>query len=441
MGITDTKQRLQEIEKQLADLREEQQSIKARWDSEKELIGRSRELKSEIEQLKVEAEEYERQGDYGKVAEIRHGRIKEIEKEIESNRQKIDEKQSSGELIMKEEIDAEDIASIVAKWTGIPVSKMLQSERQKLLHIESELHERVIGQDDAVRAVSEAVKRSRAGMGDEKRPIGSFIFLGPTGVGKTELARTLADYLFDDEEAMIRIDMSEYMESHTVSRLVGAPPGYVGYEEGGQLTEAVRRKPFSVVLLDEIEKAHPDVFNILLQILDDGRLTDSKGHTVNFKNTIIIMTSNIGAQLIQSEMEKIDGKPQEEVLDSLKEQLFSLLKQQVRPEFLNRIDEVILFRPLTREDLKSIVMIQFENIQRTALRQHITISITDEALGMLSEAGFDPAFGARPLKRVMQRKITNRLSELILSGEVSEGDSVAITLQDGELAFRATKAA
>ena len=441
MGITDTKQRLQEIEKQLADLSEEQRSIKARWDSEKELIGHSRDLKSQIEDLKVEAEEYERRGDYGKVAEIRHGKIKEIEKEIEATRETIERKQSSGELIMKEEIDAEDIAAIVAKWTGIPVSKMLQSERQKLLHIESELHERVIGQDDAVRAVSEAVKRSRAGMGDEKRPIGSFIFLGPTGVGKTELARTLADYLFDDEDAMIRIDMSEYMESHTVSRLVGAPPGYVGYEEGGQLTEAVRRKPFSVVLLDEIEKAHPDVFNILLQILDDGRLTDSKGHTVNFKNTIIIMTSNIGAQLIQSEMEKIDGEPQEEVLDGLKEQLFSLLKQQVRPEFLNRIDEVILFRPLTREDLKRIVMIQFDIIKHTALRQHITLSISEEALAVLSEAGFDPAFGARPLKRVMQRRITNRLSELILSGEVSEGDSVEITLEGGELAFRTTKAA
>ncbi|KZK74849.1 MAG: chaperone protein ClpB [Pelodictyon luteolum] len=441
MSITDTKQRLQEIEKQLADLSEEQRSIKARWDSEKELISQSRDLKSQIEELKVEAEEYERRGDYGKVAEIRHGRIKEIEKEVERNREKIERKQSAGELIMKEEIDAEDIAAIVAKWTGIPVSKMLQSERQKLLHIESELHERVIGQDEAVRAVSEAVKRSRAGMGDEKRPIGSFIFLGPTGVGKTELARTLADYLFDDEDAMIRIDMSEYMESHTVSRLVGAPPGYVGYEEGGQLTEAVRRKPFSVVLLDEIEKAHPDVFNILLQILDDGRLTDSKGHTVNFKNTIIIMTSNIGAQLIQSEMEKIDGRPSEEVLENLQEKLFSLLKQQVRPEFLNRIDEVILFKPLTREDLKKIVLIQFDSIRSTALRQHITLTITDEALGWLAEAGFDPAFGARPLKRVMQRKITNSISELILSGEVSEGEGVEISLVNKELAFKTTKSA
>jgi len=291
----------------------------------------------------------------------------------------------------------------------------------------------VIGQEDAVSAVSDAVKRSRAGMGDEKKPIGSFIFLGPTGVGKTELARTLADYLFDDEDAMIRIDMSEYMESHTVSRLVGAPPGYVGYEEGGQLTEAVRRKPFAVVLLDEIEKAHPDVFNILLQILDDGRLTDSKGRTVNFKNTIIIMTSNIGAQLIQAEMEKIDGMNREAVLSGLQEKLFLLLKQQVRPEFLNRIDEVILFTPLTREDLKKIVLIQFEHIRATAMRQRINLTISDAAIAWLSDAGFDPAFGARPLKRVMQRKITNRISELILSGKVEESDSVTVDMSGGEL--------
>ena len=316
------------------------------------------------------------------------------------------------------------------------LSKMLQSERQKLLFIEDELHKRVIGQEEAVTAVSEAVKRSRAGMGDDKRPIGSFIFLGPTGVGKTELARTLADYLFDDEDAMIRIDMSEYMEAHTVSRLVGAPPGYVGYEEGGQLTEAVRRKPFSVVLLDEIEKAHPDVFNILLQILDDGRLTDSKGRTVNFKNTIIIMTSNIGAQMIQSEMEKMgkmDGMTRDNMLSSLQEKLFQLLKQQVRPEFLNRIDEVILFTPLTREDLKKIVLIQFDHIKATAMRQRISLTISDAAICWLSDAGFDPAFGARPLKRVMQRKITNRISELILSGAVQEGESVSIDIGGGEI--------
>jgi len=342
MSTADTKQRLEEIEKQLANLIEEQTLIKAKWESEKELIQSSRSLKSQLEELRVQAEEFERQGDYGKVAEIRYGKTVAIERELEDNRQKIEEKKISGDLIMKEEIDAEDIADIVSKWTGIPLSKMLQSDRQKLLLIEDELHKRVIGQEEAVTAVSEAVKRSRAGMGDDKRPIGSFIFLGPTGVGKTELARTLADYLFDDEEAMIRIDMSEYMEAHTVSRLVGAPPGYVGYEEGGQLTEAVRRKPFAVVLLDEIEKAHPDVFNILLQILDDGRLTDSKGRTVNFKNTIIIMTSNIGAQLIQSEMEKMEGMNRDAMLSSLQEKLFLLLKQKVKPEFLNRIDEVIL---------------------------------------------------------------------------------------------------
>jgi len=440
MGIADTKQRLEEIEKQLANLIEEQTVIKARWDSEKELIQSSRTLKSQIEELRVHAEEFERQGDYGKVAEIRYGKIAQIEHDLEENRLKIEEKKAGGDLIMKEEIDAEDIADIVSKWTGIPVSKMLQGERQKLLLIEQELHKRVIGQEDAVTAVSEAVKRSRAGMGDEKRPIGSFIFLGPTGVGKTELARALADYLFDDEDSMIRIDMSEYMESHTVSRLVGAPPGYVGYEEGGQLTEAVRRKPFSVVLLDEIEKSHPDVFNILLQILDDGRLTDSKGHTVNFKNTIIIMTSNIGAQMIQAEMGKLDGVNREALLSGLQEKLFQLLKQQVKPEFLNRIDEIILFTPLTREELKKIVHIQFDRIKETAMRQRIKLTITDGALEWIANAGFDPAFGARPLKRVMQRKITNRVSELILSGAVEEGDEVAVDLAGGELTITAKKA-
>ncbi len=433
MSIADTKQRLEEIEKQLANLIEEQTVIKAKWESEKELIQSSRTMKSQLEELRVQAEEFERQGDYGKVAEIRYGKTVAIERQIEENRLKIEEKKASGDLIMKEEIDAEDIADIVSKWTGIPLSKMLQSDRQKLLLIEEELHKRVIGQEEAVTAVSEAVKRSRAGMGDDKRPIGSFIFLGPTGVGKTELARTLADYLFDDEEAMIRIDMSEYMESHTVSRLVGAPPGYVGYEEGGQLTEAVRRKPFSVVLLDEIEKAHPDVFNILLQILDDGRLTDSKGRTVNFKNTIIIMTSNIGAQLIQSEMERLEGGNREGMLAGLQEKLFLLLKQKVKPEFLNRIDEVILFTPLTRADLKKIVLIQFDRIKATALRQRINLTISEAAIQWFANAGFDPAFGARPLKRVMQRKITNRLSALILSGEIGEGDEVAIDMADGEL--------
>ena len=429
MNTADTRQRLLDIEKQIASLREEQATVKAQWDAEKELIHTSRRLKSELEELRVQAENYERTGDYGKVAEIRYGKIAQIEKELEENNRKIEARQASGDLIMKEEIDSGDIADIVSRWTGIPVSKMLQSERQKLLGIEAELHRRVVGQEEAVRAVSDAVKRSRAGMGDEKRPIGSFIFLGPTGVGKTELARTLAEYLFNDDEALIRIDMSEYMESHTVSRLVGAPPGYVGYEEGGQLTEAVRRKPFSVVLLDEIEKAHPDVFNILLQILDDGRLTDSKGRTVNFKNTIIIMTSNIGAQLIQSEMEQIDGRDADAVLGGLQEKLFQLLKQQVRPEFLNRIDEVILFTPLTRENLREIVTIQFNRIKEMARRQRITLEISDDALMWLARAGFDPAFGARPLKRVMQRQLTNKLSEMILSGQIGEDDTVEIGLE------------
>ncbi|RNA65610.1 AAA family ATPase [Prosthecochloris sp. ZM_2] len=433
MNSSDTRQRLEDIERQLADLHEEQRRIKARWEAEKELIQSSRRLKSELEDLRVKAEEYERNGDYGKVAEIRYGKIAAREKELEDNKARIEQKQQSGDLLMKEEIDAEDIADIVSRWTGIPVSKMLQSEREKLLHIEDELHRRVIGQDNAVRAVSDAVKRSRAGMGDEKKPIGSFIFLGPTGVGKTELARTLAEYLFDDEDAMIRIDMSEYMESHTVSRLVGAPPGYVGYEEGGQLTEAVRRKPFSVVLLDEIEKAHPDVFNILLQILDDGRLTDSKGHTVNFKNTIIIMTSNIGAQMIQGEMERLGGDNREEMLEELQDKLFQLLKQQVRPEFLNRIDEIILFTPLTKENIQRIVSVQFDMIRKLAQRQRIDLALDDDAQQRLAEAGFDPAFGARPLKRVMQRMITNKLSEMILAGSVQEGDTVNVTTRNGDI--------
>lgn len=436
MNTADTRQRLLDIEKQIASLREEQATVKAQWEAEKELIHTSRRLKEELEDLRVQAENYERSGDYGKVAEIRYGKIAGIEKALEENNRKIEARQASGDLIMKEEIDSGDIADIVSRWTGIPVSKMLQSERQKLLGIEAELHRRVVGQDEAVRAVSDAVKRSRAGMGDEKRPIGSFIFLGPTGVGKTELARTLAEYLFNDDDALIRIDMSEYMESHTVSRLVGAPPGYVGYEEGGQLTEAVRRKPFSVVLLDEIEKAHPDVFNILLQILDDGRLTDSKGRTVNFKNTIIIMTSNIGAQLIQSEMEHLEGRDADAALAGLQEKLFQLLKQQVRPEFLNRIDEVILFTPLTRENLREIVTIQFNRIRETAKRQRITLEISDEALMWLAKTGFDPAFGARPLKRVMQRQITNHLSEMILAGQVGEDDTVEIGLENDAIVMK-----
>ncbi|NTV47236.1 MAG: AAA domain-containing protein [Chlorobiales bacterium] len=430
---SDIESRLAEIEQELANLREEQSRIQAKWQAEKELIMKIRKIKSDIEEAKVQAEEYERQGDFGKVAELRYGKIVSLEKELEEGKEKVDELQAAGEMMMKEDVDAGDIAEVVSKWTGIPVSKMLQSERQKILNIEEELSKRVVGQKEAIRAVSEAVKRARAGMSDEKRPIGSFIFLGTTGVGKTELARSLASYLFNDEDAMIRIDMSEYMEAFNVSRLVGAPPGYVGYEEGGQLTEAVRRKPFSVVLLDEIEKAHPDVFNVLLQVLDDGRLTDSKGHTVNFKNTIIIMTSNLGSQLIQEETAKLTDENRDELMSRLRLQLFELLRRKVRPEFLNRIDEVILVMPLTREDLKQIVDIQFERIRQTAERQNITLTITDEAKDWIGQLGYDPIFGARPLKRVMQRSITNALSEKILQGEVSDSDTVAISVKNREI--------
>jgi ATP-dependent Clp protease ATP-binding subunit ClpB len=430
---SDIESRLVEIEQELANLREEQSRIQAKWQAEKALIMNIRKIKSDIEDAKVQAEEFERQGDFGKVAELRYGKIVSLEKELEQGKAKVDELQASGEMMMKEDVDAGDIAGVVSKWTGIPVSKMLQSERQKILNIEEELSKRVIGQKDAIRAVSEAVKRARAGMSDERRPIGSFIFLGTTGVGKTELARSLASYLFNDEDAMIRIDMSEYMEAFNVSRLVGAPPGYVGYEEGGQLTEAVRRKPFSVVLLDEIEKAHPDVFNVLLQVLDDGRLTDSKGHTVNFKNTIIIMTSNLGSQLIQEETEKLTDENRDEIMSRLRLQLFDLLRRKVRPEFLNRVDEVILFMPLTREDLKQIVDIQFDRIRQTAAHQNITLTISDEAKDWIGQLGYDPVFGARPLKRVMQRSITNALSEKILQGEVSDGDTVEVSAKNREI--------
>ncbi|MCS6988911.1 MAG: AAA family ATPase [Chloroherpetonaceae bacterium] len=425
--MNDTELRLAEIEKELADLREEQARIQAKWQNEKAVITEIRRLKSEIEQAKVDAEEAERQGDYGKVAEIRYGRIASLQKQLDAAKAKMEELQKNGAM-MKEEITANEIAEIVAKWTGIPVAKMLQSERQKLLEMEKELGKRVVGQTEAVRAISEAVRRARAGLSDERKPIGSFIFLGTTGVGKTELARSLAEYLFDDENALVRIDMSEYMEAHSVSRLVGAPPGYVGYEEGGQLTEAVRRRPFSVVLLDEIEKAHPDVFNILLQVLDDGRLTDNKGHTVNFKNTIIIMTSNIGSQLIQEQTALMTEENRQEVMSRLRMELFELLRRKVRPEFLNRIDEVIMFMPLTRDEIQAIVDIQFRRIAETAAKQNIALSLSEEAKDWLAQLGYDPTFGARPLKRVMQRYITNALAEKILKGEIAEGDKVEIRL-------------
>jgi ATP-dependent Clp protease ATP-binding subunit ClpA len=431
----EVEQRLAEIEEELANLREEQRRIQAKWQAEKEVITRIRELKEQIEQAKIQAEEYERQGDFGKVAEIRYGTIVTLQKQLNEAKQKMEEMQRNGAMI-KEEIGAEEVAEVVSKWTGIPVTKMLQSERTKLLHMEEELHKRVVGQDDAIRAISEAVRRARAGLSDERRPIGSFIFLGTTGVGKTELARSLAEYLFNDENALIRIDMSEYMEPHSVSRLIGAPPGYVGYDEGGQLTEAVRRRPFSVILLDEIEKAHPDVFKILLQVLDDGRLTDNKGHVVNFKNTIIIMTSNLGAHLIQDQMQLLNDSNRQEIMSRLRIELFEMLRKKMRPEFLNRIDEIIVFAPLTREEIAAIVDIQFQRIAETAKKQNITLTLSDEAKDWLGQLGYDPSFGARPLKRVMQKYIVNALAEKILKGEIAEGDNVEIVLNDRQLEFR-----
>jgi ATP-dependent Clp protease ATP-binding subunit ClpA len=425
--MNNTELRLAEIEKELADLREEQARIYAKWQNEKAVITEIRKLKSDIEQAKVEAEEAERQGDFGKVAEIRYGRMVSLQKQLEAAKAKMEELQKNGAM-MKEEITATEIAEVIAKWTGIPVAKMLQSEKQKLLQMEAELGRRVVGQTEAVKAVSEAVRRAKSGLSDPKRPIGSFIFLGTTGVGKTELARSLAEYLFDDENALVRIDMSEYMEAFSVSRLIGAPPGYVGYDEGGQLTEAVRRRPFSVVLLDEIEKAHPDVFNILLQVLDDGRLTDSKGHTVNFKNTIIIMTSNIGSELIQNQTALMTDENRQEILSRLRMELFELLRRKVRPEFLNRIDEVIMFMPLTRNEITAIVDIQFQRIAETAAKQNITLLLSPEAKDWLAQLGYDPTFGARPLKRVMQRYITNALAEKILKGDITEGDTVEVQL-------------
>jgi ATP-dependent Clp protease ATP-binding subunit ClpB len=431
----EVEQRLAEIEEELANLREEQRRIQAKWQAEKEVITRIRELKEQIEQAKIQAEEYERQGDLGKVAEIRYGTLVTLQKQLNEAKQKMEEMQRNGAM-MKEEIGAEEVAEVVSKWTGIPVTKMLQSERTKLLKMEEELHKRVVGQDDAIRAISEAVRRARAGLSDERRPIGSFIFLGTTGVGKTELARSLAEYLFNDENALIRIDMSEYMEPHSVSRLIGAPPGYVGYDEGGQLTEAVRRRPFSVILLDEIEKAHPDVFNILLQVLDDGRLTDNKGHVVNFKNTIIIMTSNLGAHLIQDQMQLLNDSNRQEIMSRLRVELFEMLRKKMRPEFLNRIDEIIVFAPLTRDEIAAIVDIQFQRIAEMAKKQNITLTLSNEAKDWLGQLGYDPSFGARPLKRVMQKYIVNALSEKILKGEITEGDSVELVLNDRQLEFR-----
>lgn len=423
------------LSKEIADLSEKRDDLKAKWENEKEVIVGIRAEKENIDRYKSEAEKAEREGDFGRVAEIRYGKITEAEQQLEQYKQKMKEMQGEKSLL-KEEVDSEDIAEVVAKWTGIPVSKMLQSERDKLLHLEEELGKRVAGQKEAISALSDAVRRSRAGLQDPKRPIGSFIFLGTTGVGKTELAKALAEYLFNDENNMVRIDMSEYQERHAVSRLIGAPPGYVGYDEGGQLTEAVRRKPYSVILLDEIEKAHPDAFNILLQVLDDGRLTDNKGRVANFKNTIIIMTTNIGSGLIQDNFEKINEDNVLEVIDETKLQVFDLLKKSVRPEFLNRIDETIMFMPLNKENIRQIVRIQFGLIQKQLHENGVEIEATDEVLDYLGELGWDPQFGARPLKRVIQRKVLNELSKQILADKITKDSVVSVELNsDKEIEF------
>ncbi|MHA8073538.1 ATP-dependent chaperone ClpB [Aquirufa sp. HETE-40SA] len=420
------------LSRDLADLSEKRDALKAKWQAEKSVLDAVRAEKETIDRLKLEAEQAERQGDYGKVAEIRYGRLVESEQKLKDM-----QASSSGEnSMLQEEVTAENVAEVVAKWTGIPVSRMLQTEVEKLLHLEDELHKRVAGQDQAIEMVSDAVRRSRAGLQDPKRPIGSFIFLGTTGVGKTELAKTLASYLFNDENAMIRIDMSEYQERHAVSRLVGAPPGYVGYDEGGQLTEAVRRKPYSVVLLDEIEKAHPDVWNILLQVLDEGRLTDNKGRTANFKNTIIIMTSNIGSHLIQEKMAQMEGWNNAIVLEETKEEVMTLLKQVVRPEFLNRVDEVVLFEPLTLDHARKILAIQFKEVQKRLAEQNITLEASEEALNKLATDGYDPNYGGRPMKRVLQKAVLNELSKAILSGKIVKDSAVMMELDGkGELIF------
>jgi ATP-dependent Clp protease ATP-binding subunit ClpB len=430
------KLKLEVLSREIAELNDKRSDLNAKWQQEKEVVEGIQRVKEQIEKLRFEAEQAERNGDYGKVAEIRYGKIKEAEGQLKSFEKKLADMQQHGAQLIKEEVDSEDIAGVVANWTGIPVSRMLQSEREKLLHLEDELHKRVVGQEQAITAIADAVRRSRAGLQDSRKPIGSFIFLGTTGVGKTELAKALAEFLFNNENSMTRIDMSEYQERHAVSRLVGAPPGYVGYDEGGQLTEAVRRKPYSVILLDEIEKAHPDVFNILLQVLDDGRLTDNKGRTVNFKNTIIIMTSNMGSHLIQENFENMNEVNRDEVIAKTKLQVFDLLKKNIRPEFLNRIDETIMFTPLTREDVHRIVELQFNGVQRMLAENGIKISATPDAIDWLAELGYDPQFGARPVKRVMQKQVLNELSKQILAGKVHRDSDIVLDIFDKEFVFR-----
>ena len=428
-------EKLAQLTKEIADLKEEETKQKAQWQSEKEQINLIQQNKIDIENLKFEAEKAEREGDYGKVAEIRYGKIKQKEEEIAAVQERLKTMQGAAAMI-KEEVDSDDIADVVSRWTGIPVSKMMQSEREKLLHLEDELHKRVIGQDEAISAIADAVRRSRAGLQDPKRPIGSFIFLGTTGVGKTELAKALADYLFDDENMMTRIDMSEYQEKFSATRLIGAPPGYVGYDEGGQLTEAIRRKPYSVVLFDEIEKAHPDVFNILLQVLDDGRLTDNKGRTVNFKNTIIIMTSNMGSSLIRENFEQMTASNHDEVVEKTKAQVLDLLKKTIRPEFLNRIDDIIMFTPLNQNEIREIVSLQLNSVKKMLDENGVKLEFTDAALDLIAEKGYDPQFGARPVKRVIQKMVLNELSKELLSGHVDRSRAIVIDRAGEGLVFR-----
>ncbi|MEN0055939.1 MAG: ATP-dependent chaperone ClpB [Mucilaginibacter sp.] len=423
-----------ELSEEIANLSSQRDSYRAKWKGEKDLVDGINQKVELIETYKLEAEQAERAGDYGKVAELRYGTIVEAQAEVEKLKAALLENQSDSRML-KEEVTADDIAGVVSRWTGIPVSKMIQSEREKLLHLEEELHKRVAGQEEAIEAISDAIRRSRAGLQDKRRPIGSFIFLGTTGVGKTELAKALAEYLFNDEGALVRIDMSEYQERHAVSRLIGAPPGYVGYDEGGQLTEAVRRKPYSVVLLDEIEKAHPDVFNILLQVLDDGRLTDNKGRVVNFKNTIIIMTSNIGSNIIQENFQALEDSNRDELIAKTKNELFTLLRATIRPEFLNRIDEIIMFTPLSREEIHSIVKLQFNQVKQTLAEMGVSMEATDEALDWLAQLGYDPQFGARPLKRVIQKKILNELSKQILAGTVDKDSTIKVDMFDNNFVF------
>ncbi|MFA5243897.1 MAG: ATP-dependent chaperone ClpB [Pedobacter sp.] len=426
--------KVKELSEDIANLSTERDSLRARWKAEKDLVEAINNQGEQIESFKLEADQAERAGDYGKVAELRYGKIKEAQDRVEELKKQLADTQVDNRML-KEEVTSEDIAGVVSRWTGVPVTKMIQSEREKLLHMEAELHKRVAGQEEAIEAISDAIRRSRAGLQDKRKPIGSFIFLGTTGVGKTELAKALAEYLFNDEHAMIRIDMSEYQERHAVSRLIGAPPGYVGYDEGGQLTEAVRRKPYSVILLDEIEKAHPDVFNILLQVLDDGRLTDNKGRVVDFKNTIIIMTSNIGSHLIQDNFKELSDINREEVIAKTKSELFELLKQTIRPEFLNRIDELIMFTPLNREELRDIVSLQFKGVQDTLAEMGIEIEASEEALDWLAQLGYDPQFGARPLKRVIQKRILNELSKEILSGKIDKDSKIKLDVFDNHFVF------